>query len=195
MPDSPLKCACGTVQGVAKQVTPTTGIRLVCHCDDCQAFANYLELNTNQPLRILDDCGGTEIFQMPIAYVEINQGEEQLRCLKLSPKGIIRWYTDCCKTPVGNTLSASMAFIGVIHSFMDDQGQRDQNLGPIKGYLQTSHAKKTVDSKPNHPKFPIGLTLKIVANLLKWKLKGLNQPSAFFDSNGHPVSTPKIIRE
>ena len=46
-----LKCRCGTLRGVATDVSPATGNRVVCHCDDCQAFARFLGVLT----RFLDD--------------------------------------------------------------------------------------------------------------------------------------------
>ena len=39
----PLRCRCGALRGVASEVAPTTGLRLVCYCKDCQAFARYLD--------------------------------------------------------------------------------------------------------------------------------------------------------
>lgn len=195
MSELPLKCQCGKVQGYAKNVTETSGVRLVCHCDDCQSFANYLDSNSNKDLSILDENGGTEIFQIPLAHLVIQQGLEYLRCIKLKPKGMIRWYTDCCKTPIGNTISGKMAFIGVIHNFIDSADKRDEILGPVKSYLQTNDATNKVTSQPNHGKYPFGLSMKIMSNLLIWKIKGLNKPSALFDSNCEPISVPKILSE
>src|SRR5262245_45837150 len=58
--DLPLRCRCGHVHGVASEVAPFNGFRLVCYCKDCQAFARFLD----RP-EVLDAAGGTDIFQMP----------------------------------------------------------------------------------------------------------------------------------
>ena len=58
--DLPLRCRCGRMRGVAIDVSPSTGLRFVCYCKDCQAFAHFLERAD-----VLDPAGGTDIFQMP----------------------------------------------------------------------------------------------------------------------------------
>ncbi len=64
-------------------------------------------------------------------------------CLRLSPKGLMRWYAGC-RTPVGNTASsARVPFVGVPHSFIDrgDSGRSlDDALGPIIGYANARFA-------------------------------------------------------
>src|SRR5262249_61557940 len=83
---------------------------------------------------MLDPAGGTDIFQMPPGCVKLTVGTDAVRCLRLSDKGVLRWYTDCCRTPIGNT-AASPRFpvIAVVHSFMvygADGHSRDEVLGP-----------------------------------------------------------------
>src|SRR5687767_12724189 len=115
--DIPLRCACGTLRGTALAVSPDTGNRVLCYCRDCQAFARFLARPD-----IMDDKGGTDIFQMAPGRVRITAGADALRCVRLSEKGIHRWYCGECKTPVGNTGGASIPFVGLIHSFMDHAG-------------------------------------------------------------------------
>ena len=91
--DLPLRCRCGRVRGVASDVSPSGGFRFVCYCKDCQAFARFLERPD-----VLDPAGGTDIFQMPPARVRLSAGMDAVRCLRLSDKGVLRWYTDCCRT-------------------------------------------------------------------------------------------------
>ena len=98
----PLKCSCGSVQGVARDVSPKTGNRLVCMCDDCQAYAHHL----GRAEHILDRNGGTEVFQLTPSQLTLTEGREHLRCLRLKEKGLMRWYAGCCNTPVANTLAS-----------------------------------------------------------------------------------------
>lgn len=72
----------------------------MCCCMDCQKFAVFLQ----QEDQILDQYGGTDIFQIPILHVKITEGNEHIACVRLNQKGIYRWYTGCCNTPIGNTL-------------------------------------------------------------------------------------------
>jgi hypothetical protein len=75
--DLPLRCRCGHVRGVANEVAPYTGFRFVCYCQDCQAFARFLERPD-----VLDTAGGTDIFQMPTGRVKLTAGTDAVRCLQ-----------------------------------------------------------------------------------------------------------------
>ena len=136
--DIPLRCRCGRVRGVASDVSPSSGFRFVCYCKDCQAFTHFLERPD-----VLDPAGGTDIFQMPPGRMKLTAGTDAVRCLRLSDRGVLRWYTDCCRTPIGNT-AASPRFpvIAMVHSFMvhgADGRSRDEVLGPpLCGIYQRS---------------------------------------------------------
>src|SRR5678815_5259444 len=93
----PLRCQCGQVRGVARDVSAATGFRFICYCQDCQLFARFLDRAD-----VLDAAGGTDIFQMPPDRVRLDAGTDALRCLSLSSK-VLRWYTGCCWTPIANT--------------------------------------------------------------------------------------------
>ena len=187
MADVPLKCRCGTVQGVAKNISPNSGTRVVCYCDDCQAFAKYL----GNEAEILDDYGGTDIFQLTPAQVKITSGAEQLRSMRLSSNGLIRWYTHCCRTPIGNTISAAVPFLGMVHCFIDDKGN-DETLGPVRFYLAGQFAQGSSEIQQLHKGVPMGLWVRNLPRLLLAKLQGKNKPSPFFDADGEPVSAPEI---
>lgn len=187
--DVPLKCFCGTVQGVAKNISPDTGNRIVCYCKDCQAFARYLKHEDD----ILDEYGGTDIFQLTPAQVQIHQGKDQLHCIRLTPKGLYRWYTECCKTPIGNMMSAGMPFIGVVRNFIDDDGALDKNLGPVLFYAFGKSATKTPPDDKNDKGFPFRIMVRAISKMIMAKIRGQHKPNAFFDDAGKPVSEPVIL--
>jgi len=186
--DVPLKCHCGEVRGVAKNISPDSGNHIVCYCNDCQAFARYLDGDAY----ILDEFGGSDIFQITPAQVEISKGNDQLRCIRLREKGLYRWYTECCKTPVGNMMSAGIPFIGVVHNFMDDDGVRDKNLGPVLFYAFGKSATKTPPDDKNDKGFPFRIMFRAISKILIAKIRGQYKPNAFFDDSGNPVSVPNI---
>src|SRR6478736_8944365 len=95
--DLPLRCRCGRLRGIASDISPSGGLRFVCYCGDCQAFARFLDRAD-----VLDAAGGTDIFHMPPGRVKLTAGTDSLRCLRLSNK-VLRWYSECCRTPIANT--------------------------------------------------------------------------------------------
>lgn len=194
MADIKLECSCGKVQGVAINITPNNGNRVVCCCSDCQEFAKVLEREND----VLDEFGGTELYQTSQSQIKITQGVEHLRCLRLKPKGLLRWYTDCCNTPIGNALNAKMPFFGIVHSFMQTGEQREKSLGPVLAYIQTQDARKRPEPPyldyPHHAdKFPLGITLRIIIKMLSWKIRGMGKPTVFFDDNARPIVKPMIV--
>jgi len=142
MTDIRLQCQCGTVQGVARECTASSGNRVVCCCDDCQTFADHLQCEMD----ILDEFGGTEIYQTSQSQVEISSGQEQLKSMRLKRKGLLRWYTGCCNTPVGNTMNAGMPFVGIIHNFMAFENSQDRENTHTQSILRSSHSESRCES-------------------------------------------------
>jgi len=188
MPQIDLQCSCGKVKGKTENVDSGVGTRIVCCCDDCQLFMQYLD----QEGSALDQYGGTDIFQMPVSKIKVTEGHEQIACVRLSATGLYRWYTSCCNTAIGNTMGAGVPFIGVVHSFMNHAADRDADLGKSRGHIYTNFARKKVPDNQQGSVFLI--TIRGLSKLILWKLKGLNQPSVFFDEDGDPIAKPNILK-
>jgi hypothetical protein len=188
----PLRCQCGRVRGTALDVSPSSGFRFTCYCKDCQAFARFLER-----LDVLDPAGGTDIFQMAPARVQISAGVNALRCLRLSDKGVLRWYTDCCRTPVGNSAAGPrFPILAVIHSFMDHRADgrlRDEVLGPP---LCRIYDRSAIGPLPPNPPPPPSFRVfaRRMLLMIGWWARGLARPSPFFDERtGAPRSEPLLL--
>src|SRR5688500_1596088 len=114
-PDLQIECRCSKVRGSARGLTPRTSNRLTCYCDDCQAFLHHLGRAD-----LLDALGGIYIVQVPPASVTYERGTDAIAALRLSPKGMFRWYATCCKTPLGNTVVPSLPFVGFVYEAFRD---------------------------------------------------------------------------
>jgi hypothetical protein len=185
-----LKCNCGEVTGVISDVKPGCGNRLVCYCEDCRNFAKYINCDAN----ILNDFGGTEIFQISPSLISIRRGLENVSCLRLSEKGLYRWFTSCCNTPIGNTAGLHLPFVGVIRSFIASDQDIDSKVGPIVGSLYTEHATGNLPDELKVGKSKIGILFRILRKLLIWKVLKKGIPNPFFDLHGNPIVEPKIIK-
>lgn len=185
-----MRCKCGTVRGVLHDVS--SGTRAVCYCDDCQAFANYLSTGSG----ILDEHGGTDIFQISPAQIEITQGIDHLACVRVTPKGGLRWYTDCCRTPIGNTMPTTvLPFIGLIHSCIDAGGRSlDDILGPVRWRVMGQYALGDISHLDVHERFPLSSFPAAIWKIIKWRLRGDHKRSPFFNHDtGLPIAEPQYI--
>jgi hypothetical protein len=189
----PLKCTCGVLRGVANGISKSGGNRIVCMCDDCQAYAHFL----GRAREVLDDNGGTDVFPVTPSNLKITHGIENLKCLRLTDKGMIRWYSGCCNTPIANSMpSFKVPFAGVIHTIMDHAGDtktRDEALGPIRARIW---GKYGIGKLPQdaYRTASLGIIFRTLRFLSFAWLKRQHTPSPFFDSDtGKPKVEPYIL--
>ncbi|MDC0435415.1 DUF6151 family protein [bacterium] len=109
------------------------------------------------------------MFQASRAQVRIDKGSEHLRCLRLSSKGLIRWYTEYCNTPIGNTMNADFPFIGLIHDFLRIKGPPQNTIGPVRAYVQNKHLPGTPAYTHSAKGFPLGITFRVVRKMARGK--------------------------
>lgn len=179
-----LSCSCRGVRALVTDVAPNTVNRVVCYCDDCQAFLHQLDRAD-----LLDGHGGTDIVQFAPAALSFVEGKERIVGLRLTPKGIYRWYASCCKMPLGNTLSPAIPFIGVVaQAFASETQKPDQLFGPPIGRIFGRHAV----GRP--PEGSTGLNpwlmARAIRRVLGWRLRGKTWPHPFFDRASRQPSFP-----
>jgi len=189
--EMPLRCRCGRVHGLARGVAPAAGFRFVCYCTDCQALARLLDRPD-----VLDTAGGTDIFQMPAGRVTLTAGTDALRCLTFSGK-VLRWYADCCRTPIANTASITrFPVVALIHSFIDGEAaghSRDELLGKPLCHI---YERSAIGPLPRDAPQPasVGMFARRAIKLLGWWTRGLGRPNPFFDDrSGAPISVPRVF--
>jgi hypothetical protein len=184
----PIRCRCGQFQ--AEVANPEQGTRAVCYCKDCQAFAHFLGL----PAGMLDPFGGTDIVAVRPGNVRLLAGEEHLACMSLTPKGTLRWYTRCCRTPVGNTpRDMRLAHVGLVHTALEAPGQDlTPAFGPVKMRVNRQSAHGTPPASP-----PVTFLVALASYLsrLLWaRATGKYKANPFFDgATGRPRVEPQVL--
>src|SRR5262245_58127499 len=170
--DVTLSCRCGEVQGRVRNAAPRTANRVVCYCDDCQAFLHHLGRTD-----LLDTHGGTDIVQVAPASLAFDRGAERIAGLRLTAKGLYRWYASCCNTPVGNTVGPAIPFIGVVARVFE--GGPGETFGKPIGAIYGKYAV----GEP--PEGSTGLNpwvyARVIRMVLGWRLSGQSWPHPFFD--------------
>jgi hypothetical protein len=169
-----LRCRCGEVRGLLTNPSPRTVNRVVCYCDDCQAFAHQLGRAD-----LLDARGGTDIVQVAPASLEFVQGQHRIVGLRLKPAGLFRWYASCCNTPVGNTVGPTIPFVGIVAQAFDNAAQRpDDVFGKPIGAVMGKYA---IGEAPAGAKgIKLSLLVRAIRMVLGWRLRGQAWPHPFF---------------
>lgn len=181
----PLRCHCGAVRG--EMDSERAYARATCYCRDCRAFARFLGVPG-----VLDAMGGTDIVPVAPAAVRFTAGTEHVVCMSLSPKGLLRWYAACCRTPLANTpREPKLPYVGMVSACFDAPPQEvDAAFGPRdRMVLNTQSATAPVNSTPMH--LLVG-SLRILMGVLGVKLRR-ERTWPFFDANGHPLREPDVV--
>ncbi|WP_394832994.1 DUF6151 family protein [Pendulispora rubella] len=176
-----LRCRCGEIQGRLTNAFPRMVTRIVCYCDDCQAYLHHLGRSD-----LLDAHGGTDIVQVAPASVTFERGAERIAGVRLTAKGLHRWYATCCKTPVGNTMTPSVPFIGIVaQAFEGGPRKLDDVVGKPIGAILGKYAVGTAPE--GSTKLNLRLLLRAVGAIAGWRLRGKAWPNPFFDrATGEP---------
>ena len=193
--DFPVRCACWSVRGTLRAVSPSRVVRAVCYCDDCQAFAHHL----GQADTVLDDYGGTALIQVSPSRLTITQGAQHLSCVRLTDRNLLRWYASCCGTPIGNTPgSYRMHFLGLIHVCVDLSALDvpvNKALGQVRARVFkrfTTGDRSVINAMPgSFWPFLLGGMRRILGALLT----GAYKATPFFDSSGRPIAEPHQLTQ
>ncbi len=185
-----LSCRCGEVGALVTGASRRAVNRVVCYCDDCQAFAHQLG-----GADLLDSHGGTDIVQVAPASLRFVQGAHRIVGLRLTPKGLFRWYTNCCNTPIGNTLSPAIPFVGIVAKAFDNGTRRaDDVFGAPIGAIMGKYA---IGQAPaGSTGIRLSLLARVIFRVLGWRLRGQAWPHPFFRQNtSEPIYPLTVLSE
>lgn len=182
-----LRCRCGTLTGHVDAVHSAG--RALCYCEDCQAFARFL----GRPEEILNAEGGTEIVACLPRSVHFSTGLDQLACMSLSPRGLLRWYAGCCRTPVGNTpRNPRTSYVGLVRACLPGSDAAFKaSFGERQISIHTASARGRVS--PTRVAAGLGI-LKIMKTVLGARLTGKYKLNPFFLPDLHtPIREPQVL--
>ena len=192
--DFPFQCRCAELTGTLRGVSPQTGNLAVCYCESCQTFPRVLGCADH----VLDADGGTEIFQTSVRHLRIAQGADRLACLRITPRGPLRWYALCCSTPIANcAASSALPIFGLILPAGRSREARelgDRVLGPVRFRVQGQDALRDVSDLGARTGFGLPLMWRVARLFVRARLRGDSAHHPFFErSSGAPVATPRVV--
>lgn len=183
-----IQCDCGAFQATLTHFPDHSPGRLMCYCRDCQSFLNRLGRED-----LLDAYGGTEVIPVYPGEVRIDQGSDQLICNQLSPKGMYRWSTRCCNSPVGN-MRPGFPWFGILHSaYRAADPEALERLGKVRSRIFGRDAK-------GEPPFAISRkigvrdAMVVLPFVLKGKIGGKHKNSPLLaEDQKTPIVPPRLL--
>jgi len=174
--DIRFSCRCGKLSGALSGVRASEGTHVVCHCDYCRrANAAFGIPGTRE--------AGVDLWQTTPDRIRIETGAEAMALMRLSSRGVFRWYAACCGTPMFNTMAGPrLPFVGVLVDRLDDPAP----LGPVvaQGFVEGPDGK----SRHVHGGRVVWRFLRRTARA---RLNGSWRKTPFFTMpDGTPVAPP-----
>ncbi len=174
---SPLafSCDCGTITG---HLQPVQGNHVVCFCVDCRAAEQYLGRTDPAPEPV-------DLFQTLPNTVSFDTGRDRLAAFRLGPKGPLRWYANCCRAPMFNTLgSAKLPFAAIHAARLTEPGR----IGPvvIRSFAPQPGGKSKTEGA-------VRMVTSVLAGMLVARLNGDWRQTPFFDETGAPLAKPQVL--
>jgi hypothetical protein len=163
----------------------------VCYCGDCRAYSRHLgaEAATH------DELGGAEFVATQAKYVSFTDGIQQLACLSLSERGLLRWYARCCGTAIGNTTrNWKLPYVGLVHTCLKaDPASFERSFPRIQMRVNTGGAKRP----------PPGMAVKTMVALAGFMprvmVSGINgtyrQTPFFTPPTGSPIVAVSVLSD
>ena len=165
-------------------VSPATVNHGICYCHDCRAFAHWLGHDDR-----LVEAGGTPIVQIARARLHLEHGLDQVRLMRLTPRGLHRFHTACCRSPVGNTMP-SLPFLGVVRSMLDvPEREQSATFGPWMALARGS----ALGPPPRAERGDLVGLAHVTRMMAGWALRGLGRPTQLLDARGEPTVPSQIL--
>lgn len=178
-----LRCRCGAVQGTVDLEGAQGGL---CYCDDCRAFAHELGRGDT-----LDAAGGSAVIQIRPGNLQLTQGHAHIGCLRLSDRGMFRFFTTCCQTPLANVMSKPrLPFIGLARAALHGEAAQFPPLMGIQGRFATAAPPP---GTANTVSAGQALSTLLFLASSAWNSRGKRNP--LFDESDAPIAPVRVLTD
>lgn len=183
-----ISCDCGSFKAKLLAFPKNTPGHLACYCRDCQAYLNRIDRAD-----VLDAYGGTEIIPAYPSELKILQGKALLQNYKLTEKGLHRWATTCCNSPMVNA-KPGFPWLGIYHTaYKNTDPSALDRLGGIKSRI---FGRDAIGEAPFNisEKITFKDMMVVLPFIIKGKITNKSRGSEFYHADNTPIVEPIILR-
>lgn len=187
-------CQCRTLAGTVELPNLQSLTRLVCYCEDCQAYARHL--SPEKP--VLGLHGGSDMLQLSPAHFHIHRGIEKLGNLRLTESGIYRWHATCCNSSLCNTpQNPAMPYIGLMTNILAGSHKTlDNRIGPVRFGVCAGSQHPIRATWPVSRGFGLRGMSRTLLNIGRWRMAGDHNRSQLIDAQtGAPLVEPYTLSD
>ena len=146
-------------------------------------------LNDEEVFRGLAKPSLATIVATVARHVSFSRGAEHLACLSLGPRGILRWYAGCCRTPLANTpRDWRLPYAGLVHSALAKP--LEASFPPVQMHVNTKSAK---GRPPSMLWSEAVALLGFVPRLIAARFTGSYRATPFFGEGGEPRAPVQVL--
>ena len=181
-------CRCGQTRCAVDVPGSWAGTRLICYCKDCQTAARLHADGAD----MLSAAGGSDIWQTTPDMIEIDRGVENLKVIRLSPKGLLRWHAGCCGTPMFNTLpNVKLPFVGIVL-----RQSELQDVAPVFGKVRCHASTESAVPGRGAPKKDKAFAragFLVLQRMFSTWLSGRAKDNPLRQNDGTPIAQIEVI--
>jgi len=165
-------------------VSPNTVNRVICDCDDCQAFLHQLDRAD-----LLDAQGGSDIIQIAPASLSFVAGRERIVGLRLTPRGLLQMVCKLLQDAPWQHARSGYSIGGGPGTGIQVETQKPDDLcGPPIGRI---FGKYAIDGVPERStRLNPWLVARVMRMVLGWRMGGQTWPHPLFDRAGRAPNFP-----
>lgn len=141
---------------------------------------------------MLDEFGGSDLYQSRCAKMELHSGRDKLASLHLTDKPTMRWIATCCRTPMFNTYANGR--IPYVTTLLGNcrEVELDALLGKPLGHLFVEDSPKNPGDVPHL--YMARLMRRFMVRMIKDILSGDRRRSQLFDAKTlEPIAAPQRL--
>jgi hypothetical protein len=185
--DLPFQCRCGELTGKLSDISTLAGDHVVCHCSDCLSFARFCD-----PDRVPAVVDGVQLFQTRVSRMTISSGKENLACVHLTDRPVLRWYSQCCRTPLFHTVDTGWYPFVTTHVAILDADCRIAAIGEPRGHTFVGDVPAALRNFREVSRF--GIMARFIVRMWKdWLSGDFRRAELFEPATLKPIAEPRRL--